>query len=62
MILKKNIKFLTKVNKRHDKVYLSPTSTMAYDFLNKNEKFSIINQDYLIPLNLKILDKKIEKF
>ena len=59
MLLHKNIKFIKKIDKKYKKVYLSPTSTMVYDFLKNKNKFSIIKSNYLIPLNLKILDKKI---
>ena len=62
ILLKKNIKFIKKINKKYKKVYLSPSSTMTYDYLREKESFSIINSNYSIPLNLKISDKLICKF
>ena len=59
ILLKKNIHFIEKIDKKYDNVYLSPTSTMTYDFLKVKKDFHIINANYSIPLNLKILDKKI---
>ena len=61
-LLKKNIEFIKKINKKYKKVYLSPSSTMTYHYLREKESFSIINSNYSIPLNLKISDKLISKF
>ena len=61
IILDKEIQFIKKINKKYKKTYLSPTSTMVYDFFREKEKFSIINTNYSVPLNLKIFDKKERK-
>lgn len=61
-LLKKNMKLVKNIRGKFKKVYLSPSSTMVFEFLNKKENFSILNASYSIPLNLRIFDKKINKY
>ena len=47
----KNFSFINKIDasKRY-KVFLSPTTTLIYDFIEKKTKFNIIEYDYKINL------------
>jgi len=56
------MKLVKNIKGKFKKVYLSPSSTMVFEFLNKKENFSILNASYSIPINLRIFDKKINKY
>ena len=61
-LLNNNMKLTKNITGKFKKVFLSPSSTMAFEFLNKKENFSILNASYSIPINLKIFDKKINRY